>query len=302
MWIRKSDCDRKTQAIRNRQKERDNARRKRETNNRQYGFARFYQEARKKGAEVCGPQCQREKKITELRQIYEVKKTNEETADQQLLTAHKNWITYEYGRDRWKQIQTDKFRKEVEKMKNNTLTKWYKTTKEIGEDIDNYDELFDTLEELEDFYKRIVISNEVLQKEYDKERNDVVTDDRKAFYEMQGSDELKWWYYWMKWLYIFIVIAFILACFLTPTTYSWKVRIILLIFLLVYPVTISFVSLSSFASIRAALQMLPYNTYTTNLGVSQPNPDKKEKIESTTKKYEIPNLSPGLVGTAGRRN
>lgn len=300
MWIRRSDCDRKTRELKQQHRKQNAARDKKAAEKRNNGFARFYEQARRKGAEVCGAQCQREKKITELRQIYEVKKTNEETADQQLLAAHKNWITYEYGRDRWKQIQTEKFRKEAEKWKRATMSNWYKSTREIGEDIDNYGELFNTLTELEDFYKRMIISNEVLQKEYDAERNDIVTDDRKAFYEMQGSDELKWWHYWMKWLYIFIIIAFILACFLTPTTYSWKVRIALIVLLLVYPVVISYISLSSFASIRAALQMLPYNTYTTNLGVSEPNPEVKEKIEPTTKKYQIPNLSDGLAGSAAR--
>ena len=301
MWIRRSECDRKTKALREQHRKQNAARDRKAAEKRSTGFARFYERARRKGAEVCGAQCQREKKITELRQIYEVKKTNEETADQQLLTAHKNWITYEYGRDRWKQIQTDKFREEAEKWKKNTRSNWFKSLREIREDIDNYGELFNTLEELEDFYKRMIISNEVLQKEYDAERNDIVTDDRKAFYEMQGSDELKWWYYWMKWLYIFIIIAFILACFLTPTTYSWKVRIALIVVLLVYPMVISYISLSSFASIRAALQMLPYNTYTTNLGVSEPNPQVKEKIEPTTKKYQIPNLSDGLAGSAAKK-
>ena len=298
MWIRRSDCDKKQKSLREQHRKQNAARDRKAAEKRSSGFDRFYERARKRGAEVCGAQCQREKKITELRQIYEVKKTNEATAPEQLLTAHKNWITYEYGRDRWKQIQTEKFRKEAERWKNNTRSNWYKSTREIGEDIDNYGELFGTLEELEDFYKRLVLSNEVLQKEYDAERNDIVTDDRKAFYEMQGSDDLKWWYYWMKWLYILIIIAFILACFLTPTNYSWKVRIALIVILLIYPAVISYISLSSFASIRAALQMLPYNTYTTNLGVSEPNPEIKEKIDPTTKKYEIPPLGNGLAGSA----
>ena len=102
----------------------------------------------------------------------------------------------------------------------------------------------------------------------------------EAFYEMQGTQDLEWWYMFMKWTYILLVVAFIVASFLTPTTYSWKKRGMFLVILILYPFIISSVAVTSFCNYPWNIKYVPYNTYTHAMGVSFP--PRKYKGKSWT--------------------
>jgi hypothetical protein len=176
--------------------------------------------------------------------------------------------------------------------------KWEKKYAAIETRIDNYKTLYDSVIDRDNLRDRMLLSNKVLTDRYRANQNDDVTDDRKAYYEMQGTDNLQWYYYWMKWGYITMVLIFIVASIMAPTTYSVRTRGALTAMLVLYPIVISFVAVATFASIRALLQMLPYNTYTNSIGVSPAEtPDAEKPNMSNTYTYAVPELSSGLKNT-----
>jgi|UniRef100_A0A6C0IJF1 hypothetical protein len=240
-----------------------------------------------KSQPICGTACKREKKISELKQVYDNKKENVITAPVQLDEARKNYLEYTNGEQKYIATRSIELRREATNWSKNTLSKWNKEIGKIDTMIDTYDDAFNGLEKLDEYYHRISKSNNALEREYGLEVSTNSTNDRKAFYEMQGTEDLQWWYSLMKWTYILLIIVFITASFLTPTTYSWKQRGIVLSLLLIYPFIISFFAVSSFAGIHGLLSMLPYNTYTRALGVSFPDPNAKVKI-GPSPRYKVP--------------
>lgn len=240
---------------------------------------------------VCGEQCKRDRKIANLRQVYEAKKINLKTAPEQVDIAHKDYVEYAFGVDKWIQEKTKNLTKDSKDIKDNTLKEWKKEAKRISHFIDNYEESYDALKELGHFKHRMIASNNKLLHKYDKEHNDITTDDRQAFYELQGTDDLRWWQRIMKWTYIFMVLAFIIASFVVPNEYSWKQRGIVIIALILYPILISFVSIASFATIRSLLELIPYNTYTSSIGITRPNTVDKPEADGNKRNYTVPDLN-----------
>ena len=243
---------------------------------------------------VCDVACQREKKITELRQIYTQKKDNIKTAPLQLQEARKNYLEYSDGVEKYIAKRTEELQKEATKWKQNTLSNWNNKIGDLNKLVTKYQYSYDSLEQLYDFYTRISNSNNALEREYGVEESINSTNDRRAFYEMQGTETLEGWYVFMKWAYILMVVVFIVASFVTPTKYSWKSLAAILVMLIAYPFIISSIALTSFAGIRGLLSILPYNTYTRSLGVSFPDPNIKANMNPSPT-YTVPPLTTTLV-------
>ena len=237
----------------------------------------------------CDTTCQRNKKENELKEILEEKKTNVVTAPDQLFDARKNYLEYTDGTSEYVKKREKELYNSANKWRKNTQDGWKADVKKMETSIDAYEDSYNSLTELDSFYGRISLSNSSLKREYELMLSKNSTNDRKAFYEMQGTEDLGWWYMIMKWLYILLIISFIVASFLTPTTYSWKVRGILLAILILYPFVISSIAVTSFASIRATLSMIPYNTYTQALGVSFPEENTRTKVDPDPS-YQVPKL------------
>lgn len=238
----------------------------------------------------CDTACQRQKKIRELKAIYEQKKENVVTAPNQLFEAKKNYLEYTDGLPAYTKKRERELFQAANKWKKNTMNSWRNDSTKMNASIDSYEDSYKSLQELDSFYSRISLSNSSLKREYELLLSENSTNDRKAYYEMQGTEDLEWWYMFMKWTYILLVIAFIVASFLTPTTYSWKKRGIIIVLLIAYPFIVSSLAVTSFASIRGTLSMLPYNTYTHALGVSFPPENTKIKV-GPDPAYQIPKLS-----------
>ena len=238
---------------------------------------------------ACDASCQREKKIADLKRILEEKKTNVVTAPEQVFIARKNYLEYIDGKQEYINKREKELRSAVNTWKNNTNNSWRSDVARMLSYIVGYENSYNNLLELNDYYARIALSTNTLKQEYDFITAKNSTNDRKAYYEMQGTEELEWWYMFMKWTYILLVIAFIVACFLTPTTYSWKMRGSIIIFLIAYPFIISSMAISSFASIRGILSMLPYNTFTHALGVSFSDENTNVKM-SHKPSYQVSKL------------
>lgn len=237
----------------------------------------------------CDTACQREKKSKELKEILEEKKTNIVTAPEQLFTARKNYLEYTDGKDKYVQKREKELSAAALKWKKNTLDSWKSDATKMISYVAAYEDSYNSLSELNDYYGRISLSNSELKREHDLLISTNSTNDRKAYYEMQGTEDLEWWYMVIKWIYILLIVAFIVACFLTPTTYSWKKRGILVVILIAYPFIISSMAVTSFASIRGTLSMIPYNTYTHALGVSFPPKNTKVKV-GVDPSYQVPEL------------
>ena len=188
---------------------------------------------------TCGPTCQKMKETQQLEQQYLNAQTNIQTAPIQLENARKAFYTFTEGTGAYNTMLeqdlqakandisnklTNIFNKEIELA--NTLNTFYNS------DIINTQ---NTIELCETYVKK----NKELEKAVKNTRGDVVTNDRKSYYEIQQSDNLTFWYRTLMTIYYLLLVVFFLGTIFSPNKLSLLTKIVLTILLFIYPFIIS---------------------------------------------------------------
>lgn len=248
---------------------------------------------------ACDAQCEHDKKLAKLREIYDTKEDNLETAPMQMEVARKNYLEFKYGQDDYVTKASVALKKEADKVIADMTQIWTQEKDMITALISDYNTMMKTHADMERYRDRISASVDRLDKNYEAKQNDTITNDRKAFYQNQGVDNLRYWFYFLRWAYAAIVMTFIVGVFSLPTTKSSKLKYGMLTLLVVFPFVVAVIAVASFAMIRTILSKLPYNAFTMGLGVYNP------ALNSSTQQYNpgsveatvISNASPHRAGS-----
>lgn len=184
---------------------------------------------------VCGPDCQRQKMIGELNQKYLDAQTNLQTAPINLENSRKNYYVYKEGQPFYDNLLEEELKQKaeviaklltesfnVEVTSANTMNQYYNT------DIINSRY---TKELLETMRKK----NKLLKLELRKKQTDILTNDRKTYYENTASDTLTLWYKFWWYFYYIMVAVYVIAIFVSPSQTSWIKKLVLLVLLVFYP-------------------------------------------------------------------
>tara|TARA_B110000285_G_scaffold223539_1_gene279176 strand:+ start:942 stop:1865 length:924 start_codon:yes stop_codon:yes gene_type:complete len=233
---------------------------------------------------ACDAQCEYEKKLAKLRDVYDIKEDNLQTAPMKMEVARKNYLEFKYGKDDYVTKASVALKKEADKVIAEITEIWNQEEDMIKVLIADYNSMLSTHGDMERYRDRISASVGRLDKNFAAKQNDTVTNDRKAFYQSQGVDNLRYWFYFLRWAYAAIVITYIVGVFSLPTTTSSKMKYAMLAILLLFPFVVAVIAVASFAMIRTILSKLPYNAFTMGLGVYTP------ALNSSTQQY-----NPGSV-------
>tara|TARA_Y100000816_G_scaffold69053_1_gene46190 strand:- start:1639 stop:2682 length:1044 start_codon:yes stop_codon:yes gene_type:complete len=228
---------------------------------------------------ACDSACQRRNRSAELKRIYDEKKENKRTAPVQLENARKAYYSHKIGTTNYIRKRTAELRSEIRKILKKVHKDYKDFDKNIKLNIKGYKDLLDSLINSKLFYKRLVELNKALERKLYVMKNDTSTDDRKVYYEQQGLDSLQWWQFSLRILYFCVVIAFILGNIFYTTSYSVRDRILVFVALLVYPFIIATIVSFTFAGVRKIFQLIPYNTYTQDIGISHPDINAGRKLK-----------------------
>lgn len=233
---------------------------------------------------ACDAQCEYDKKLAKLREVYDDKEDNLQTAPMKMEIARKNYLEFKYGADEYVSKASVALRKEADKIIAEMTEIWKQEEDMTTVLIADYNSMLSTHGDMEHYRDRISASVDRLDKNFAAKQNDTVTNDRKAFYQSQGVDNLRYWFYFLRWAYAAIVITYIVGVFSLPTTTSSKMKYGLLAMLLAFPFVVAVIAVASFAMIRTIVSKLPYNAFTMGLGVYNP------ALNSSTQQY-----NPGSV-------
>ena len=210
----------------------------------------------------CNSECQKNKTIQELKNKLSTAESNLTLAVPQFEIAKRNYYTYISGQNGYNEI----LEKEL-KEKADVFVKLFKDSYEteiskIKTQLDTYNGLLINFRNIVDLYKQYKRENKDLFKELKEETNDILTNDRKTYYENQQIDSLNSIYYYVLWLiYSLIVVCFFVFSLIYPSLYNWKVRLIILIILFFLPF-ISIILLGRFIQlIHWLFGFLPKNVY-----------------------------------------
>jgi len=239
----------------------------------------------------CGEQCVNDKRLAQLRDIYDGKKDNLDTAPMQLEKARKNYMEFKYGADDYVTKASVALKKEADVVIAEMTQAWTEENDLVTDLIADYGSMVTTNANLINYLDRVTASVGRLDKNYSAKTNDTITNDRKAYYQNQGIDNLRYWFYLLRWVYGAIVITYIVGLMSFPTTATPKMKFGVLALLVVYPFVVAVIAVASFALIRSLLSKLPYNAFTMGLGVYNP------ALNSSTQEY-----NPGSVEAAAISN
>jgi hypothetical protein len=207
-----------------------------------------------------GSECDTKKKSDELHRKYLDAQTNVRISPNELQIAEKNYYTYSLGEEGYNKYEDKEFgskadklikEKEVEFERNSNLVK--KLTNNIDYIIKNFENVF----ELHDTY---VDENTQLTKEIKQSGSDIMTHDRKTYYEQQNLTILKNWYKLWYWVYIILVIIFFVLIFTNQSKYSIYVKLALLLLFIFYNFIFYRFILFFIGVVTYIVNLLPKNT------------------------------------------
>jgi hypothetical protein len=141
---------------------------------------------------------------------------------------------------------TDNFRDEIINAK--TMNAYY-NTELINSDY------------TKELYATYLEKNKVIQDSIKTHHSDVLTNDRKTYYETEALEDLKNWYtFFWYFYYLFVMPIFTFAMFF-KTSLHFIVRLILLFIALLFPYFIDFIVRFIYGFFHSAWKQLPKNVY-----------------------------------------
>ena len=211
---------------------------------------------------MCGPTCQKLKISEELKQKYLDAQTNMQTAPIKFEETKKNYYVYTEGLPAYNNIQEEELKQKAEKL-----------AVLLGE---NFNEEITSARTMNTYYNTAIINssytqelldevtkqNIKLEKKLRKDHGDILTNDRKTYYETDALEQLKSWYTFWWYIFYLLVVVFLIAIIVTPSNLSLLKKSILFILLVFYPYYIDYIAkwvYNLFTSIRDSMPKSVYN-------------------------------------------
>lgn len=198
-------------------------------------FNSFIEQARQ--AVMCDSECQKNKTAEELKQKYLASKTNFASADAQVEISKKNYVTFTKGELFYNNDKENELHKKAKLIISEFNNNFNVELKKIYSQIDTYNGLVVNFNNVVDLYLKYKEENSILDKNYKNSTSDILTNERKTYYENQGIDTLKFVYYYILLIiYCIFVIGYIFTSIFYHSTINWKYRFAILIILLLLPI------------------------------------------------------------------
>jgi hypothetical protein len=210
----------------------------------------------------CDETCMQNKKKEELGQKYSEAQANLVSAPEKLYSAKKEYIVFTEGQGKYNEYIDNELQQKANEIANNFTTKFNDNVNLVDTHIANYNGLLINFNNVVDLYKKYKTENGELEKKLKSLSSDILTNDRKTFYEDEGLENLRKYYYFFLFIYFFIVFIFFLSIFLVKTNLTLYSRIGILVLLVAYP----FVSIWLYNAVKQlftyAGKYVPKNVYT----------------------------------------
>lgn len=210
---------------------------------------------------MCGPTCQKIKVTEDLKQKYLDAETNMQTAPIKLEQSKKNYYIFTEGRPYY-----DNMKEEELKTKANTISQM------IEENFNNEVSSANTMntylntalinsENTKELLKEYLEKNQVLKLKLRDRHGDILTNDRKTYYETEALERLQLWYVLFWRIYYLLVITFLLSLVLSPSNITLIGKIILAVFFIFFPYIFHWTNQVVYKIYYWILNKIPKNVY-----------------------------------------
>ena len=168
----------------------------------------------------CDKECQKEKKAKILKEEYLDSLKNQKYADDYIFNARKKYLTHTQGDAGYNDIINQEVKFKVEKFDDNMKKKIYEENESLSGLIKTYAISEDYYNNMKDYYETLKIENIYLKKQLGMDKNDILTNNRKTWYQNQGIDNQVYIYYVLAVLYFIAIVLFLFFIFMYPSHLS----------------------------------------------------------------------------------
>jgi hypothetical protein len=212
-------------------------------------------------AVMCGPDCQKDKTSNDLKQKYLTSKTNLKTAPSQVQVAAKNYYMFVDGESGYNEYLEQELGNKAEQIVAEFKNNFDGDASKLKTEISSYNGLSLNFINVFDLYTKYKVENDELRKELKDTVSDVLTNDRKTFYEDQGIENLNYYYSFIRVIYIIVAIGFSISLFFVANKFAFITKILVVALVSLYP----FISTRLLSWIiqlyHAIVNALPKNVY-----------------------------------------
>jgi hypothetical protein len=210
----------------------------------------------------CNSDCQQKRQAEKLKQIYLNSQQNLESAGYQEETAQKNYVVFTQGNSAYNNLQTSQLQDKADSIANDFNENFNEETRQLVSYITTYDGILINFNNIFDLYIKYKQENAELYKKYKDETNDVLTNERKTYYEDQNISSLKsYYFYFLLVIYVIFVICFGAFSLMYPSQTSWKIRLAMFIGFIALPFFSPWILANIVYLLYEAYNLLPKNVY-----------------------------------------
>lgn len=211
---------------------------------------------------TCDSNCQKQKKAEELKQKYLASQTNLASASNQVEVAEKNYVTFTKGELAYNNKKEERLHEKAKIIIHTFEENFKKDATQIINKVNTYNGITINLKNVIELYATYKKENVELGKEVKNNASDVLTNERKTYYENQGIDDLKFSYYYILLsVYSICIITYSFNALLYASHISWKYRLSFFILLLVLPFISPFLLSFTINIIYRIYELLPKNVH-----------------------------------------
>jgi len=211
---------------------------------------------------MCNSECQHQRQADALKTAYENSKANLASAPSQEKEAEKKYVVFTQGETAYNNLLDKELQKKAQEISAQFTEKFNSESVLIKSKIDTYNGILINFRNIVDLYKQYKEENIELYKELKQETNDMLTNERKTYYEDQNIDNLKFYYfYFLITIYIVCGICFIVFYFIYPSNANWKMMIGIVVLLIALPFISSWILASIIYLLYKFYNLLPKNVY-----------------------------------------
>ena len=211
---------------------------------------------------TCDANCQNQRQADQLKQKYLDAQSNLASAPTQLDTAQKNYMIFTQGEASYNDNNDGELQAKAQAIIDAFLQNFNKEKSSVTTQIDTYDGIRVNFRNVFDLFNKYKIENKLLFKDLQNDTNDVLTNERKTFYEDQRIDGLKFYYYYiLMTVYVICVICFIIFSFVYSSQSNMKSQFAVLVGLIALPFVSTWLLGNIVSVIYIAYNSLPKNVY-----------------------------------------
>ena len=213
-------------------------------------------------AMMCNSECRNQRESDKLKNLYLNAQTNLASASNQLETTRKNYVIFTDGESAYNDLLDNQLNEKAEAIGNKFTENFKKDSVKIETQIDSYDGLLLNYKNIVELYSTYKKENSELTKDIKNTSNDVLTNERKTFYEDQKIDGLKGFYFYILLsIYIIFLILFIVFTIIYPSQSSWLGKLGSIISFIILPFLSTLILSIIIYLLYSAYELLPKNVY-----------------------------------------